>query len=389
MKQPFEEVLRVMIQNGSPPICVISDFLLGWTVDSCSLFNIPRVVTHSMGVLPVIFLTLETMQMPCISAAAATTTSSDAEIHLRLPGFKMPFTLNKADFLEFALKGDKDDPIYRIFLESVEADSNSFGVLVNSFEGIEGEYVAALEALHPPKKLKAWLVGPVQLYDSESNSGSHVENNSSCPYLKWLDGKQGGSGSGGVMYVSFGTQAHLPARQLDEIAYGLEMAGYPFIWVVRSKTWVPPEEWLETVTKDQRGLVVRDWLDQRSILSHPAIGGFLSHCGWNATMESLTVGSPLLTWPMDTEQPINAKFVSLILGFGFQLCVGGNGKSLKIIDRFVIRDGVKELMGGEKGKKSRKKALALGKIAREAVEKGGSSDKNLDQFIECIINNKT
>ncbi|KAK7856930.1 udp-glycosyltransferase 72c1 [Quercus suber] len=80
---------------------------------------------------------------------------------------------------------------------------------------------------------------------------------------------------------------------MDEIAFGLDMAGHPFIWVVRSKAWDPPNGWNERVKEE--GLVVYDWVEQRSILAHPSIGGFLSHCGWNSVLESLANGVPLLT----------------------------------------------------------------------------------------------
>jgi hypothetical protein len=92
----------------------------------------------------------------------------------------------------------------------------------------------------------------------------------SYSYIKWLD-EQAGSGSGGVIYVSFGTQSHLSEHQMDEIAFGLEMAGHPFIWIVRSTTWVPPDGWNERVGR--RGLVVQDWVNQRSILAHLVTGG--------------------------------------------------------------------------------------------------------------------
>jgi hypothetical protein len=180
---------------------------------------------------------------------------------------------------------------------------------------------------------------------------------------------------------------------MDEIAFGLEMAGHPFIWVVRSSAWVLPDGWNERVGR--RGLVVQDWVDQRSILAHRVTGGFLSHCGWNSVLESLSMGVPLLTWPAlsFSDQPLNAKFVALGLGAGLMIPQRGvRGEKIVTVGHDVICGGVKELMGGEDGRRARERAQALGRLARHAVEKGGSSNLKLDKLIEqlkikkCVTN---
>ncbi|KAJ7962696.1 Glycosyltransferase [Quillaja saponaria] len=373
MKQPFEHVLRTMFENGCPPICVISDFILSWTLDSCCLFGIPRIVFHAMGVLPTLILKTAFIRRLCIKASMYSKP-------IYFPDLKISFTLNKSDFPESIQRGDPDDPFLQIMEEIEEADKSSYGVLANSFEDLEGEYVAALEAIFS-NNAKIWCVGPVLLYDQD---GAHRQKESeSCPYVKWLDKHVE---SNGVLYVSFGSQAHLSNNQMEEIAFGLEMAGYPFIWAARSKEWGPPDDWTERVKG--RGLVVRDWVEQRSILAHPAVVGFLSHCGWNSVLESLSMGVPLLAWPMDAEQPLNAKVVAWELGAGIQLfpqeSVGE--EKMMTVDRRVISDGVKELMVGDIGRKARERAQAIGKMARQAVKKGGSSDTKLDQLIQSLTN---
>lgn len=369
MKQPFEGVIGDMIDDGCRPICVISDFFLGWTLDSCRSFGIPRIVSHGMGILSLAICQSTVLLAPSIKA------SSDLD-PIELPNLKTPFTLLKSDIPEGLLDADPDDDFMRLSLEAAEADVSSFGVVVNSFEAIEGEHVAVLESSYA-NQAKAYCVGPFLLYDREEGAGDQ-----SYPSIKWLDEQ---AGSGGVIYVSFGTQSHLSEHQMDEIALGLEMAGHPFLWVVRSMTWVPPDGWNERMGR--RGLVVRDWVDQRSILAHPATGGFLSHCGWNSVLESLSNGVPLLTWPMlsFSDQPLNAKFVAEGCGAGLMIPQRGvGGKKIMTVERGVICDGVKELMGGEKGRQARERAQALGSMARHAVEKGGSSDLKLDELIEQL-----
>ncbi|KAG6624215.1 UDP-glycosyltransferase 90A2-like [Carya illinoinensis] len=381
MKQPFEGVLIDMIAYGHSPICVISDFFLSWTLDSCHSFGIPRIVFHGMGALSMAIcksLTLLPLR-----------TKPSLELDLiELPNLKLPFTLQKADIPEGLLDFDPNDHFARIIVETGEADINSWGVLVNSFEELEGDYVGAFESFYF-NNAKAYCLGPFFLYNElKQEVKAEKVQMQSYSYIKWLE-KQAGFDGRTVIYVSFGTQAHLSKDQLDEIAFGLEMAEHPFIWVVRSRTWAAPKGWKERVK--EKGLVLHDWADQRSILSHPAIGGFLSHCGWNSMLESISMGVPLLAWPMlgVSEQELNAKFI--VLGWGAGLMIphrGNGGEKIMTVGRDVICNRVKELMGGEKGRKAREKAQALGRKARGAVEKCGSSDKKLDQLIDQLSNNK-
>ena len=152
---------------------------------------------------------------------------------------------------------------------------------------------------------------------------------------------------------------------------------------MRSKTWDPPNGWNERMKEE--GLVVYDWVEQRSILAHPSVGGFLSHSGWNSTLESLVNGVPLLTWPMFSEQTLNAKLVTTGLEAGLvvpESYVGG--EKIITVDRTVICESVKELMGGEKGRKVKERAQELGQLARHAVEKGASR-KKLDELVEQLV----
>ncbi|XP_074295689.1 UDP-glycosyltransferase 73B1-like [Silene latifolia] len=171
---------------------------------------------------------------------------------------------------------------------------------------------------------------------------------------------------------------------LHEIAQGLDSAGHPFIWVVRSISWTPPEGWEERVKG--RGLVIREWVDQRSILAHPAIGGYLSHCGWNSVLESLSMGVPILTWPIGAEQPLNAKLVVNVLkaGLAMDSTLDEVREEGVVYGCNAISSGVKELMGEESGRLARKRAKEIGLMARNVVEKDGSSSKKLDELINSL-----
>ncbi|XP_058180254.1 probable UDP-glucosyl transferase 73B6 [Rhododendron vialii] len=375
LQQPFEGVLREMFENGCLPICVISDFFLEWTLDSCRLFGIPRFASHGMGVLPM--AVLKAMHMQGLSSIMAISNSD----HVKFPQLNLPFAFVKGDVPDTIQKGDDEDPWNRFITEVDKADVSSAGLIVNSFEELEGEYLATLESFLE-NKANAWCVGPLLLVNNRVETGGIDLKNQSCPYIDWLD-KQPVQNA--VIYVSFGTQFHVSDAQMDEIAMGLEMAGQPFVWVVRSTKWSPPEGWEERV--NERGLVARDWVDQRSILAHPSTGGFLTHCGWNSVLESLSSGVPLLAWPMGAEQGLNAKYVVEGMGAGIlipQERKRMETKEIKVIGHDVICDGVKELMAGERGRRARERARELGVMARQAVEKGGSSDRKLDELIESL-----
>lgn len=178
-----------------------------------------------------------------------------------------------------------------------------------------------------------------------------------------------------MIYVSFGSQAYLSDNQLNEFAYGLELSGKDYICVVKPNNWDPPRD-----IKNGRGLFVKDWVDQKWVLAHKAIGGFLSHCGWNSVLESLSMGVPILAWPMQNEQHLNAKFLVEEMKVGLQLpTVTRDGNTVR---REVIGEAVKELMGGENGKRVRGKAIKIGKMAKRAVQVGGSSYKCLNELID-------
>ncbi|XP_042484636.1 UDP-glycosyltransferase 90A1-like [Macadamia integrifolia] len=182
-----------------------------------------------------------------------------------------------------------------------------------------------------------------------------------------------------VIYVAFGTQADLSDAQLDEVAFGLEMSGHPFIWVVRSKAWSTPNGLEERVKC--RGLIMKEWVDQRQILANRATAGFLSHCGWNSVLESISEGVPVLAWPMIADQFFNAKFFVDGLGAGLSVArVGPEG----IVGREAISEGVRELMRGEEGKNARERVKELSRVARKSVQEGGSSYENLSRLLDQL-----
>ncbi|KAJ0551127.1 putative flavonol 3-O-glucosyltransferase [Helianthus annuus] len=183
-----------------------------------------------------------------------------------------------------------------------------------------------------------------------------------------------------VLYVAFGSQADICINQIEEIKLGLERSEVNFLWVVRrSEESFGPDDGFEERVKE-KGIVVREWVDQREILEHESVKGFVSHCGWNSVLESICAGVPILAWPLAAEQPLNAKFVveEMKIGMRVETCDG----SVKGFVKWEgLKKNVKELMEGVKGKEVRKKVKEISDAAVEAVKEGGSSWRTLNELI--------
>ncbi|KAH7524257.1 hypothetical protein FEM48_Zijuj06G0100100 [Ziziphus jujuba var. spinosa] len=387
LKEPFEQVLQSMKDSNALPVCVISDFFLGFTLSVCQAYSVPRLVFHGMGVLSMSISKTAFVHAPHLE-------SFNFSDRIDLPGLNLPFVLTKSDLPDGVVNAaDLNDPFIQFLSEVGEADINSWGIIVNTFEELERSHIPPFEAFYN-NGARAWCVGPLFLYGGCNNNNNKQNDNPSstcCSTMitNWLNEQAVSPGS--VIYVSFGTQAEVCEAQLDEVALGLEESGHPFIWVVRSKTWNPPEGLEERIRG--KGLIAREFVNQKEILWHRAVGGFLSHCGWNSVLESVTAGVPILAWPMIAEQNLNAKFVVEGLGAGVGMRINeweSKGNGSVSVWREGICEGVKELMGGgEKGRNARERAEALGCVARRAVQEGGSSHRVLDQLIQQLIGSES
>ena len=165
-------------------------------------------------------------------------------------------------------------------------------------------------------------------------------------------------------------------QHLKEFAWGLANSKHPFLWIVRpdivmGDSAILPEHFVEE-TKD-RGLLA-SWCPQEQVLSHPSIGVFLTHCGWNSTLESICGGVPIICWPFFAEQQTNCRYACTEWGIGME------------VNHDVKRDEIvaliNEMLEGDKGKQMRKKALKLKKEAEEATDVGGLSYNNFDRLIK-------
>ncbi|KAI4326218.1 hypothetical protein MLD38_031554 [Melastoma candidum] len=372
LKEPFESLLEEMLREGLLPSCVVSDFFLGWTLGSCRAYGIPRVVFHGMGVFSMVVA--KTAHMHVARGHMHVDSEGFGDQTVDLSSTKIPFSVKARDVPDLDRYKDPADRFLRVLAEIGVTDANSDGILVNSFEGIEGEYVSSLKSFCVNERAGIWCVGPASLYDDHPLPVSSF----SSAYMKWLDERLGDDTK--VLYASFGTQARITDLQMDEIVRGLEESGHYFLLAARPKDGGGEET---VAVAGGRGLVIQGWVDQQRVLSHPAVEGFMSHCGWNSVLESLSSGVPMLTWGMGADQTLNAKLVVEGLRAGVAIPVEKAGRD-GFVPREAIREGVEELMGGEKGHAARGRAKEIARAAREAVDgdAAGSSSKSLDEFVK-------
>ncbi|KAM3260363.1 hypothetical protein ACQJBY_051554 [Aegilops geniculata] len=203
--------------------------------------------------------------------------------------------------------------------------------------------------------------------------GNFLPEDARC--LKWLDARPDGS----VVYVAFGSMAIFDPRQFQELAEGLELAGRPFLWVVRpdftpglSKAWLA--EFSQRVAGT--GMIV-SWCSQQQVLAHRAVACFVSHCGWNSTMEAARNGVPVLCWPYFCEQFLDRSYVTDVWRTGLAVSPGEDG----IVAKEEVRGKVEGVIG-DAG--IRKRASWLKDAASECIAEGGSSHKNFNKFIDLL-----
>ncbi|XP_057795136.1 zeatin O-xylosyltransferase-like [Salvia miltiorrhiza] len=249
------------------------------------------------------------------------------------------------------------------------------GNIFNTSRLIEGPYMEVIEREELKKGRPSWAIGPILPTSSRSND-SHE-----C--LEWLDKQEEKS----VIYVSFGTTVSLSDKEINELAHGLERSRVKFLWVLRDadkgdvfdgdvRRAELPEGFGEN------GMVVREWAPQPQILGHPSIGGFMTHCGWNSCVESVTAGVPMAAWPMHSDQPRNAALVADILKTG--IVVREWKDRFELVKASRIENVVRRLMASEEGKEMRKTAEELSAAVRRATDLGGASRIELDSFIAHI-----
>ncbi|KAL4571906.1 hypothetical protein LXL04_018673 [Taraxacum kok-saghyz] len=210
----------------------------------------------------------------------------------------------------------------------------------------------AIDAIKHKLKIPVYTFSPNFPLEPTSNLHNHG-------YFSWLNSKPRGS----VLYISMGSYLSVSSAQIDEISAGLDHSGVNFFWASKGGTH----------DCGRNGVMV-EWCDQLRVLSHSSIGGFLSHCGWNSTKESVFSGVPMLTFPITGEQVINSHVIVDDWKIGWKL-----KKNESLVQREKIAVVVKSFMDSENVE--RKEIVENVEMLREIVVEKGDVIRDIDRFI--------
>nr|K7NBW3.1 RecName: Full=Mogroside IE synthase; AltName: Full=UDP-glycosyltransferase 74AC1 [Siraitia grosvenorii]AEM42999.1 UDP-glucosyltransferase [Siraitia grosvenorii]6L8Z_A Chain A, Glycosyltransferase [Siraitia grosvenorii]6L90_A Chain A, Glycosyltransferase [Siraitia grosvenorii] len=365
MTKNLEDFLQKAMVSSNPPKFILYDSTMPWVLEvakefgldrapfytqSCALNSINYHVLHGQLKLP--------PETPTIS----------------LPS--MPL-LRPSDLPAYDFDPASTDTIIDLLTSQYSNIQDANLLFCNTFDKLEGEIIQWMETLGRPVKTVGPTV-PSAYLDKRVENDKHYglslfkPNEDVC--LKWLDSKPSGS----VLYVSYGSLVEMGEEQLKELALGIKETGKFFLWVVRdTEAEKLPPNFVESVA--EKGLVV-SWCSQLEVLAHPSVGCFFTHCGWNSTLEALCLGVPVVAFPQWADQVTNAKFLEDVWKVGKRV----KRNEQRLASKEEVRSCIWEVMEGERASEFKSNSMEWKKWAKEAVDEGGSSDKNIEEFVAML-----
>ncbi|GLU04398.1 hypothetical protein SLE2022_215480 [Rubroshorea leprosula] len=374
-----EESLRslkwVLMDIGSPKALIV-DLLSTQAFDVCRELSIPA---YSFVTTPVSFFAFSLYFVELDRTVEGDL--ADLPEPIQVPSCS-PVRIE--DLLDQVRIRNSDE--YKWFLFHVSRWRLADGIFFNSWEDLEPVPLKAIrenpffKSVTPP----VYTVGPVTTQEEQDESAAE--------YMSWLDEQPPNS----VLFVALGSGGTLSGEQMIEFAWGLELSRQRFIWVVRKPTEVSssgtffnvgndtnsPEEYLPEGFLQKThgvGVVVPSWTSQVAVLRHPSTGGFISHCGWNSTLESIAHGVPMIAWPLYAEQKMNATVLAEDTGVVVKPEVKA-GQT--VVGRVEIARVVRMVMEGDEGDEIRCRVRELKETATKALGVSGSSYESVCRVVE-------
>ncbi|GAU41610.1 hypothetical protein TSUD_196800 [Trifolium subterraneum] len=370
-------LLRTPIQHfieQNPPDCIVADFLYPWVHELANKLQIPRFAFHALSLFA-------TCAMESVKANSVYGSSS----------YVIPDLPHSISMTVTPPKG-----VAEVLGGLLETVYKSNGFIINSFAELEGqEYIEHYEKTTGHKALHLGPASLIRTTIQEKSERGEPSIVSSHECLSWLNSKPDKS----VLYICFGSLCLFQDKQLYEIACGIEASGHEFIWIVPEKKGKEDEsdeekeKWLPKGFEERnigKGLIIRGWAPQVMILSHRAVGGFMTHCGWNSITEAVSAGVPMITWPVHGEQFFNEKLITQVRRIGLEVGATewthmGFGEREEVVGRESIEKAVRRLMDdGDEAEEIRRRAREFGEKAKLAVQEGGSTYKNFTAVIDEI-----
>ncbi|KAL8536806.1 hypothetical protein ACS0TY_012107 [Phlomoides rotata] len=362
--ETLSDLLLKLKNSGCPVDCVIYDPFLPWGLD----------VAKRLGILAAPFFTQSnSVNIIYYSIHKGLLKVPVLEKEILVGGLP---ALEISDVPSFVRDQESHPGAFELTVNQFQNVEEADFVFVNSFYELEEEVIDYMA-----KSTKVKAIGPTipSMYLDKRLAGDRDYGISLFKpvvgaSMEWLDKQRPES----VVYVSFGSLAILSDEQMEELAWGLKLSNKHFLWVVR-KTELSklPKDFANEVS--EKGLIVT-WCSQLDILSHKAICCFVTHSGWNSTLEALSLGVPMVAMPQWTDQTTNAKFVMDVWKTGVRAKVNDDG----LVSRETIASCIRNVVEGEKGEEIKKNVTKWKELARESMAEGGSSDLNIKEFISGL-----
>jgi hypothetical protein len=374
--QALTELVVSSANESLPFTGLVYTILLPWAADVASEFHLPSAL---LWIQPATVLDIYYYYFNGYGDVIRKS-NNDPSCSVELPGLPLFASRDLPSFLLASNTYTFMLPTFQEQLEALEKESKP-RILVNTFDALEPDALRAIEKYNligiGPLIPSAFLDGKDP---SDTCFGGDLFQSSKDHYIEWLNSKPKSS----VIYVSFGSLFMLAKQQMEEIARGLLDCGRPFLWVIRAKENEEEEKEEEKLScreeLKERGMIVT-WCSQVEVLSHPSLGCFVTHCGWNSTLESLVSGVPVVAYPQWSDQGTNAKLIQDVWKTGVRVTANEDG----IVESDEIKRCLELVIGGgEEGGEMRRNAKKWRDLAREATKEGGSSYENLKSFVEEI-----
>ncbi|KAM1270471.1 hypothetical protein ACFX13_032373 [Malus domestica] len=385
--QAITDLVVSSANEGHPYTCLVYTSFLPWVAEVAHELHLPNVL---FWIQPATVFDIHYYYFNGYKDHILDNTNSgtnNVPCSIELPG--LPLALTSRDLPSFMVDTNLYNFVLSLFQEQMdllERETNQT-ILVNTFDALEPE---ALEAIDKYNLIGVGPLIPSAFWDSKdpldkSFGGDFFQKSKDSSYLEWLNLKPEGS----VIYVSFGSICVLEKDQTEEIAKGLLDCGRPFLWVIIDKVNKKGED--NEAKEEEEMLSCREeleelgrivpWCGQVEVLSSPSLGCFVTHCGWNSSLESLVSGVPMVAFPRWMDQGTNAKLIEDSWKTGVRVTPNEEGivmgEELKRCLELVMESG-------EIGEEMRRNAKKWKDLAREAVSEGGSSEKNLKVFLDQI-----
>nr|GMD44568.1 UDP-glucose:flavonoid 3-O-glucosyltransferase [Ipomoea batatas]GME21533.1 UDP-glucose:flavonoid 3-O-glucosyltransferase [Ipomoea batatas] len=250
--------------------------------------------------------------------------------------------------------------IYNMALKLPDANA----VVLNSFQKLDPTITDDLRS----KLQKVFNIGPMILLPSTPKPPISDDHN--C--IPWLDSLPPASPA---VYLSFGSGLMPPPDEIVALAEALEAKRAPFLWSLKPHGVKHlPEGFLER-TKELGKIM--PWAPQVQVLSHPRVGAFVTHCGWNSILEAISFGVCMICRPFYGDQQINTRFVESVWEIGVKV-EGG------IFTKDETMKALSVVLDSDRGKLLKQNVVKLKGEALEALKPNGSSTKDFQELVRLL-----